>query len=204
MLGPGDDDGPACRRAVRRGKHRKAAGFQQAGQCGEEGIAPCHMLDDFEAGDKVKLRARRGQILHRDALVINGQPAGFGMGLGGLDILRSGINRASGSAHARQRFGHQPRAAADIQCSQACQRPAALCIQPEMRQRQATDMRDAHRRDAVEHRRCALRIPPVRRQLAKEGGFVGVDAGSGGHFLSRLRRMACLPLPPPVPIRQGQ
>jgi hemoglobin len=82
------------------------------------------MLDDFEAGDQVELRARHRKRLDRGGAVVDLQLHRRCVGARYGDILGRRVDARDGRAHARKRLGDQPGAATDIERAQARERRA--------------------------------------------------------------------------------
>ena len=109
------------------------------------------------------------------------------MGLGGLDIFWCRVDAGDGRAHAGKGFAQQASAAADVQRALARQRCPCLAIAAKMGVDGIADKAQPHRVQLMQHRRTALRVPPVRCQCAEMCRFGGVYCRCGAclcHILS--------------------
>ena len=114
-FGAGDEHGPGDGGAVGGGEDGEAARRHHGGERGEKGVAVGDMLDDFEAGDEIEAGAGGGEGFDRDGAIVDGEAGARGVGAGGGDVFRRRIDAGGGKAHARERFGLEPGAAADIE-----------------------------------------------------------------------------------------
>ncbi len=165
-VGGGEDQDPV----VRQRTHQPA---DERGRIGD-------MLDHFHRHDQIEPFA--AQILDAAGAIIDRQPLPLGMKAGGRDILGRGVQAGHLRTQTRQRLRQQARAAADIECLLARQRPPFARIEAPDRVDLCSQIAQTRRIQPVQHRRRAPGIPPVGGELAEKGGFGGVDRGAGdGH-----------------------
>jgi hypothetical protein len=79
------------------------------------------VLDDFEQQNGIEAVAFRGNFLRGRGLVVDRKAHSLGVRLGGLDVLRRGIDTGNRGAEPGQGLGHEPAAAADIEDRKACE-----------------------------------------------------------------------------------
>ena len=105
------------------------------------------------------------EVLDRRHSIVDVEPLPRRMLAGGLNKLGCGIDRRDLGAQSRQRLGQQPCPASDIQRSLSSERTAAVLVERPMLVDPVTDIAQPHRIELMQHRRRALRVPPVTGEL---------------------------------------
>ncbi len=93
------------------------------------------------------------QRLNAAGAIVDRQPLSFGMVPRRGDILGRGVEAGRLRPHSRQRFGEQPRAAADVDRAPARQRPALGAVGAPMAVDHLAHETQPHRVQPVQHRR---------------------------------------------------
>src|SRR4051812_45717722 len=110
------------------------------------------------------------------------------MQAGDLDVALGGVDADDLGPKARQRFGQQAAAAADIDDAETLQRQHARRVAAEPGTDRVADIADADRVVFVQRLELAARVPPFRRDGAEAGDLPGVHrtakagAACGGGF----------------------
>ena len=158
------------RRAVQRGKKHLPPRSGGAGQRTQEGRAFGHMFNHFQRYHGI-VTASLGQILGPALAVINGKPAGFGMGAGDFQGLRRRIHAGNLRPKPRQGLRRQPRPAAHIQNLEPSQGLRATGGATLSAGQPFGDPANTHRIHPVQRLHRAIRVPPARGQGIEFGDF---------------------------------
>ena len=161
----GRQDQQAARREPRRQRLHESRGIGD-------------MLDHLHRGDEVELAV---ELLTVAGAIIDRQPLRRGMVACDRDQLGRGVDPGDLRAQPRQRLGEQPRAAADIERGLSFQRACGCIRRPANAGRSCRGHSEPHRVQFVQHRRGAVRVPPV----AAPGCAELARASSGQRCLSR-------------------
>jgi hypothetical protein len=154
------------------GQEQQPAGREPVRERGEERRRLGDMLDHLHRGDQVEPAVERLDV----AGAIIDVEAGYGRMLArDRDDFGGRIDRRHCRTQPRQRFGEQSGAASDVERGFAVERsPAALVGLPVLVNLIA-DIFQADRIELVQHRRPAVRIPPVGGKPAEALGLLPDD-----------------------------
>ena len=133
------------------------------------------MLDHLQASDQIEALA--GYRLNPARAIVDREATGSGVVARHRNVFGRGIDRGDGGAETLQRLRQQPGAATNIERGLAGERGEALGIKIEMPVGLFANVAQAHRIEAVKHRRRAARIPPILRHGAEMRRLACDNAG---------------------------
>jgi hypothetical protein len=174
-LGADDGERVSFERAVQSRQHHDAARLHQKRNKLEEGRHIGHVLDNFKQQHRIEAAALRGNFLCGRGSVVDCKPRAFGVSLGGLDVLRRGIDTGDRGAEPGHGLGHQPSAAADIEDRKACEARWSLGIATELFAELVADIGEPHRIDAMQRPERSFGVPPVACELGKPRNLVPIE-----------------------------
>ena len=155
---------------VQRGKENQATWPGGAGQGGQKGSPFRHMFNHFQRYHGI-VTAGFSQILWPAQAVINGKPAGFGMGAGRFQGFRRRIHARDFRPKPRQGFRGQAGPTAHIQNPEPPQGRCPARFVAMGAGQSFGNPANAHRVHPVQRLHRAIRVPPARGQSVKFGDF---------------------------------